>query len=162
MTTVTPSPPTRMNLKRKDNEATSSVSFVQYTNKYVTRHLPSAVLDTTNHTTGTNNNNQQHVISPDSENNAKSTSQHNRHKGRQVNKKRKQYKTIYNQLKQQERHDIAKPRQYKKKRKSLTGRRKKLKRKQNQTQSNVILAPQFDAEAVTCSQIEVGSEGAGV
>ena len=103
MTSVTPSPSIRMNIKRKDNdEATSSVSFVQYTNKQVTRHLPSAVLDTTNHTTDTNNNNQQHVISPDSENNAKSTSQHNRHKGRQVDKKgnnTKQYITNSNNRK---------------------------------------------------------------
>ena len=115
MTSVTPSPSIRMNIKRKDNdEATSSVSFVQYTNKQVTRHLPSAVLDTTNHISRSNNNNQQHVISPDSEDNAKSTSQHNKNKGREVGKKRKQYKTIYNQLKQQERHDIVKPRQYKK------------------------------------------------
>ena len=43
----------------------------------------------------------------------------------------------------------------------MTSRRKNSnsKRKQNQTQSNVILAPQFDAEAVPCPQIEVGSEG---
>ena len=95
MPIVTPSPSIRMNVKREDNdEATSSLSFVQCTNKQVTRHLPSAVLDATYHTTGTNNNNQQHVISPDPENNAKSTSQHNKHKCRQADKQRKEYKTI--------------------------------------------------------------------
>ena len=67
MSTITPSPSIRLNIRRdENNEPVSSLSFVQYTSKQVAKHLPSAGSDESQQITFTNNNNQQTFHTPTS------------------------------------------------------------------------------------------------
>ena len=105
MALITPSPSIRLNIRRDENhETSSSLSFVQYTSKQVTKHLPSAVLDESGQTTVTKITNQQHFISPphiqpDPEYNHTPLTQGDKNKRKLSDRRRKQAKQTYDRLK---------------------------------------------------------------
>ena len=97
MIPITPSPSIRLNIRRDENdEPSSSLSFVQYTSKQVTKHLPSAVLDESEQTT-VKNNNQQYFISPQSDpkDNHTSLTQGDKNQRKLTDRQRKEDKQTY-------------------------------------------------------------------